>query len=306
MRRFFLQTAVSAILLIVPLYAHAALSCNLAMEKLNFSEISVSDGLSLKTSGEATVSCSGGIAHSIVQVDLTIGSKGGSYRLDATSRNMIGDGEAQLSYTVTGINDAEIIVFEVQLDENGHATIKTPLDAKITSPGSEMIAGHYRSDDLVALKFCQSTQLNETECNESTPTGIFTVEAIVTASCSVSVSNMDFGTITPKVFSTVDQTAIISLSCTNETDYTIGLNQGVYSMDTGPTGRRMNNGGHRLAYGLYLDSARSESWGHDAGTVAAGVGSGGEQSHTVFGRIFSNQEAFAGTYSDTVVVIVTY
>ena len=304
--RFILRAVVAASLAIVPLSAHAALICDAQMEHLNFGEISALDGLSLTTSGEATVSCSGGIAHNIVQVDLTIGSEGGSRRLDGTPRYMTGAGAAQLSYTVTGPNGVDSVVLEVQLDENGHATSTIPLDAKITSPGSEVIAGSYGSDDLVALRFCETTLPGETECTESAMTSSFTVVASVTASCTVSVSNMDFGNISPDVVSAVDQIATISLSCTNDSDYTIGLSQGAHFVESGPTGRRMNNNGDLLAYGLYRDAARTENWGHDAGTVAAGVGTGEEQSRTVFGRILSNQEAFAGTYYDTVVVIVTY
>jgi len=306
MKNFVLQAAIGASLAVVPLSAQAALVCSADVEHLNFGEISALDGLSLKTSGEATVSCSGGIAHAIVQVDLTIGSEGGSHRLDGTPRYMTGAGAAQLSYTVTGPNGVDSVVLEVQLDENGHATTAIPLDAKITSPGSEVIAGSYGSDDLVALRFCETTLPGETECTESAMTSSFTVVASVTASCTVSVSNMDFGNISPEVVSAVDQIATISLSCTNDSDYTIGLSQGAHFVESGPTGRRMNNNGDLLAYGLYRDAARTENWGQDAGTVAVGVGTGEEQSRTVFGRILSNQEAFAGTYYDTVVVIVTY
>jgi spore coat protein U-like protein len=36
------------------------------------------------------------------------------------------------------------------------------------------------------------------------------------------------------------------------------------------------------------------------------VGTGGNQALTVFGRIPAGQQAVAGTYSDRVVVVVTY
>lgn len=306
MRSFFIWTIVGASLSIAPLSAQAALVCSAEMEKLNYGEISVQDGLSLKTTGEAIVSCSGGNPHNTVHVELMIGSEGGRLGLDGSPRHMTDDRADQLLYTVTDINGGDIVGIEIQLDENGHVSTKIALEAEIISLGSEVIAGSYKSDDLVELKFCEVALTGKVECNGSTSPSRFTVEAIVATSCTVSVANMDFGNIDAAVVASVDQIATISLSCTNASNYTIGLNQGAYSMDTVPTGRRMNNGGHRLAYGLYLDSARSKNWGHDAGTVAVGVGSGGEQPHTVFGRIFSNQEAFTGTYSDTVVVIITY
>jgi spore coat protein U-like protein len=306
MRSFFLLVNVVASLTMLPLSAHAALVCSAEMEALNFGEISVQDSLTLETSGETTVSCAGGCPHNMVQLELTIGSESGRLGLDGSPRYMTDDGAAQLLYTVTDINGGDSVGIEIQLDENGQATTKITLDAEIISPGSDVTAGSYNSDDLVELKFCEVELTGEAQCNSSPFSSIFTVEAIVTASCTFSVSNMDFGNIDSALVSSVDQIATISLSCTNATAYTIGLSQGVHFLDTGPTGRRMNNGGHLLAYGLYLDEARSESWGHDAGTVATGVGTGADQSRTVFGRITANQSAIAGTYTDTVVVIVTY
>jgi spore coat protein U-like protein len=61
-----------------------------------------------------------------------------------------------------------------------------------------------------------------------------------------------------------------------------------------------------LAYGLYQDAAATAAWGLEAANVAAGIGTGGDQTLTVFGRIFSDQMAVVGRYSDTVVVVVTY
>jgi len=77
-------------------------------------------------------------------------------------------------------------------------------------------------------------------------------------------------------------------------------------VDFGPTGRRMANGGATLAYGLFHDPSRTSGWGLDPGTVATGTGTGANQSLTVFGRVFPNQRASVGFYSDAVVVIVTY
>jgi len=306
MRNFVLRAAIGASLAVVPLSAQAALVCSAEVEHLIFGEISVKGGSPQKTSGKVTVVCSGGIAHTMVQVELTIGSDNGRRRVDGTPRYMADDTTAQLAYAVTSESGGDIIERDFELDENGHATTQFTLDAEITSSGSEAIVGSYKSDDLVELTFCETGLTGEAECNESAPTTSFIVEASVTASCSLSVSDMDFGNIAPDVVAAVDQFATISLSCTNASAYTIGLSQGDHSVDAGPTGRRMKNGVNLLAYGLYLDEARSESWGHDAGSVAAGVGTGGGQSLSVFGRILSNQEAFAGTYSDTVVVIVAY
>lgn len=306
MRNFILRAVIGASLAVVPLSAQAALVCSADVEHLNFGEVSVKDGSPQKTSGKVTVVCSGGIASTMVQVELTIGSDDGRRRVDGTPRYMADYTTAQLEYTITSESGGDILERDFELDENGHATTQFTLDTEITSSGSEAIVGSYKSDELVELTFCETGLTDEAECNESAPTSSFIVKASVTASCSLSVSDMNFGNIAADVVAAVDQIATISLSCTNASAYTIGLSQGAHFVDSGPLGRRMKNGDNLLAYGLYLDDARSESWGHDAGSIASGVGTGGGQSISVFGRILSNQEAFTGTYSDTVVVIVTY
>lgn len=78
------------------------------------------------------------------------------------------------------------------------------------------------------------------------------------------------------------------------------------AVDSGPTGRRIANGGDLLAYGLYHDEARTAESGLVAGTIAAGTGTGGSQALTVYSKILSNQQASVGTYFDSVVVVVSY
>jgi len=135
---------------------------------------------------------------------------------------------------------------------------------------------------------------------------MFTVDAEVTPSCTVSVSNMDFGVIDAVVVDPVLQIATIAVSCTNASAFTVGLDHGTNAVDSGATGRRMANGGDLLAYGLYHDEARTADWGLVAGTVAEGTGTGGSQALTVYGKILSNQQASVGTYFDSVVVVVSY
>ena len=68
----------------------------------------------------------------------------------------------------------------------------------------------------------------------------------------------------------------------------------------------MINGTSLLSYGLYHDPARTSAWGINLKTVVASTGTGRHQSLSVYGGIFSNQEAQIGNYSDSVVVVITY
>ena len=83
------------------------------------------------------------------------------------------------------------------------------------------------------------------------------------------------------------------------------LGPGRQPADGGSSGRRVANGGNLLAYGLYHDYARTSEWGIGP-SVAIGTGTGGQQSLTVFGRIFPGQRPSAGIYADSVVVTVSY
>ncbi len=54
------------------------------------------------------------------------------------------------------------------------------------------------------------------------------------------------------------------------------------------------------------DAGRTAPWFTDAGNVATGSGTGNGQSLTVYGRVPVQTTPVAGTYTDTVVVTITY
>jgi len=127
----------------------------------------------------------------------------------------------------------------------------------------------------------------------------FTVSATVVATCSVSASNLAFGSYTGT--GNTDQTTTVTVTCGNGTGYSVALNDGANA--SGST-RRMANGSNYLAYELYSDSGRTTVW--NAAAPVAGTGNGGAQTLTVYGRIPTGQSVPAGAYTDTVQVTVTY
>ncbi|WP_022705656.1 Csu type fimbrial protein [Pseudorhodobacter ferrugineus] len=298
-------------LICLPSVARATLVCEANLVSLDFGQISVRDGLPEQTSGSVTIFCSGGVPNSNAVACVQIGAGSGGSGPGQTPRYMTGLGTTSLEYQLTagntlsgGGNTWETASFSLPLDATGSATIAPVLYAEITSIGAQATVGSYDSDFAsggdVLLAY------GETACTQYGTASAFTVRATVAASCTVSVSNMDFGTIDATVVAPVDQTAIISLTCTNASFYTVGLNMGGHPEGTGPSARRMINRGNVLAYGLYHDPAATAGWGLDAGNIATGMGTGGHQTLTVFGRIFPDQFAVVGIYSDTVVVVVNY
>jgi len=142
----------------------------------------------------------------------------------------------------------------------------------------------------------------------ATATDTFQVTATVLGSCSVSATDLAFGDYTPTSGTALDQTSTVTVTCTNGTSYTVGLNAGLNDDGNGVTGRRMvYNTTNFLAYALYSDSGRTTNWGNTPPTdTVGGTGSGSGQAITVYGRVPINQYVTAGAYLDTITVTVTY
>ena len=74
--------------------------------------------------------------------------------------------------------------------------------------------------------------------------------------------------------------------------------------------RRMGHGKDGIIYNLYLDAANTQVWGDGtSGFQAYSVNSpppNTEVSIPVYGRVFADQKASAGTYQDNVSVVVAY
>jgi spore coat protein U-like protein len=129
--------------------------------------------------------------------------------------------------------------------------------------------------------------------------------ATVLANCSVSATGVNFGSSGP-ITSNVDAAGTVTVQCTNSTPYTVALNGG-NSGASDPTQRKMSKGVEKITYGLYQNSARSQPWGSTLGTnTVAGTGTGSNQPLTVYGRVASQTTPSPGTYTDSVVVTVTY
>lgn len=133
----------------------------------------------------------------------------------------------------------------------------------------------------------------------------FTIQANHVGSCSVAANDMNFGTLT-LLTANADATTTLDVTCTSGASYQVGLGGGL-SGATDPTQRRMVAGADHITYGLYQDAARAVPWGDTLGSnTVAGVGTGAAQTLTVHGRIAPQATPPPATYSDTIVVTVTY
>lgn len=141
----------------------------------------------------------------------------------------------------------------------------------------------------------------------------------VNASCTMSVTSLDFGIYDPfGAHATQDLTAsaTVSANCTPGTTGVVTMSPGDHLLFCviNDCLRQLANAEATsfLSYNIYTDANYffSGIWNHDVGemsAVARVVGSGVSQDLTVYGEIPKNQtSASAGSYTDTINVTVTY
>jgi spore coat protein U-like protein len=130
------------------------------------------------------------------------------------------------------------------------------------------------------------------------------VSATVQATCTNTATPMAFGVYTGVQS---DSTAIITVTCTNTTPYTVGLNAGTAPTATVTTRRMTGAVGVFLAYSLFSDAGRATNWGTTVGTdTISGTGTGAGQALTIYGRVAAAQFPAPGAYTDTIIATVTY
>jgi spore coat protein U-like protein len=286
-------------------------SCTVSMTAITFGNVNVLAGTAVDITATMTLSCNFGPAGGRLCISLGAGSAG-----DATSRKLLGPGNATLRYDLYSNSSRTILwgswqtgydTAGVQLDV-GNGTTTTPVTVYARLFGSQQTAatGSYTST-FTANPFVQYGDKGSTSCptgsnNTSTSTS---ASATVVTSCNVSATTLNFGS-AGVLAGNVDATNTVTATCTSATSYNIGLDAGTGSGATVTT-RKMTSGANTINYSLYTDSARSTVWGNTVGTnTVSGTGSGLGQNFTVFGRVPSQTTPAPGTYSDTVVVTITY
>ena len=122
------------------------------------------------------------------------------------------------------------------------------------------------------------------------------------APCTLSALGLTFGNYDVFNSADTDVAGTITVSCQSATSYSISLSTGSGSL----LARRLTNGPYQLAYNLFTDPQRVTIWGDGTSgtTTVSGSGTGG--SYPVYGRIPAAQNAYVGSYSDTIVITVTY
>ncbi|NOU00905.1 MAG: spore coat protein U domain-containing protein [Gallionella sp.] len=143
------------------------------------------------------------------------------------------------------------------------------------------------------------------------------VSATVAVDCAVTTTAVNFGSLTATQYSTASGN--VSVTCTTGTPYTITLDGGLNSPNTGTRSMKHSVDGVSLAvYALTSDIGLITPWGDSGfastypwGGGVADTSNGAAQPHPVYGQAsatspLTNLPSPAGVYSDTVNVTVNY
>jgi spore coat protein U-like protein len=145
-------------------------------------------------------------------------------------------------------------------------------------------------------------------------TANLTVSASVGTSCTISSTDLSFGTydgIVAHASQDLTETATITTTCTTGSSAVITMGAGHHGHYLPPS-RHMKNeeSNSYLKYEIYADAGHTFVWNYDQTrmrTVTEVVGNGAPQEMTIYGKVFKNQkDAAAGSYTDTVTIGVHY
>jgi spore coat protein U-like protein len=133
-------------------------------------------------------------------------------------------------------------------------------------------------------------------------------DRVEAAGCTISTTGVAFGSYNVFSSSPVDSTGTIVYRCNGNVDSVlIAITKGQSSTFLP---RQLGRGNEQLSYNLYRDAARTLVWGDFNGGTSAYLQidppNNQNVSLTVFGRIPPGQDISAGSYSDTVTVVVLF
>ena len=249
-------------------------------------------GLVLNNNGSGQVNCTNGVHY-----EITAGA-GTSAGATVTTRKMSGPSGAKLSYNLTkDLPHTQNWGNTVDVDSiPGFGTgAAQAFSFFATLPAGQAPRPGSYSDTVAILV---------TPLSGATASNSFVVSATIVAACTVSATNLNFGTYTGVV---TNLTSTVTATCTNTTPYNIGFNAGTSVGATVTTRKMTGPGGITLAYSLFRNSTRTLNWGNTVGTsTLAGTGTGSAQVITVYGRIPAGTVPNPGAFSDTIVATLTY
>jgi spore coat protein U-like protein len=171
---------------------------------------------------------------------------------------------------------------------------------------SMSLVGMVAAAGCVAIAFAG---FGSTTAAAATATANLGVTATVTNNCTISTVALAFGSYDPVVANAstnLDGTGTVVVACTKGATATIGLGNG--GNFSGGARRMADGSSNFLSYELYHEAGHTTVWTTTGGGLLStgAAPSKTARNFTVFGRVASDQDIPAGSYSDTVVATVNF
>ena len=269
--------------------AAAANSCTAYASSLAFGNYD--PGAAISVTSTITVICSQGLAYHIA-LDAGMGSNA-----TVTTRKMTGGASATLGYSLFS-DAARTVNWGNSTGTNWVAGTGT------NSPQAYTIYARLPAGQSLTPGTFTDTITASITSSAPTAPAQFSVTAAVQPSCTISATNLNFGTYTGAL---VNATSTVTVTCTKSLTFNVGLNAGVGS-GASVTSRKMTSpASATLNYALYRNSTHTRNWGITIGSdTVGGTGNGTAQALTVYGQMGAGQSGNPATYSDTITATITY
>lgn len=301
--------------IIAPEDAKATTStCTMSASSISFGNVNVLAGSSVDVTATLTISCTGGGSNG-QRLCISFGS---GAIFTGTQRQLAGPGSALLNYDLYK-DAARTIVWGswetgfqgsgLQVDVPQGSATNVTVYARLFGSQQTAPAGSYSSSFSADPHLRYAEKDNANACpnvpNAKTVSTSTSASANVVATCSVSATNLSFGSSNILAVN-LDANSQVSPRCNNGLPYTVALDGGL-SGASNPGQRKMRKNAEEISYGLYRDAARLLPWGSTSGTdTASSTGTGNSQTHTVYGRVPPQTTGSPGLYQDTIIVSVIY
>jgi len=123
------------------------------------------------------------------------------------------------------------------------------------------------------------------------------------AACTLEMQPVLFGSYDALSGRAVRGVGQIQVQCIPSSDYVLSLHPGQGSYNA----RELRSDRGTIFYNLYLDPPHTRVWGDGSSGTETATGNGGDNRHTIYGRIDANQRKVpAGDYFDQILVTVEF
>jgi len=331
---------IAAAALLHPGKAHAQ-SCSATAPSVPFGSVDVVSGTNYSASANVTITCNMGLLSiGTINYSICVGVPGASGTTprsmnSAVNYNLYGDSAHTTVWGTFGTTPGlpvppnPVSLTTASLLLGGSASTTVPIYGYLqSSQNSTVGAGSYSQTLTATVNFNYTysllgTPATPTSCvsnGGTTSGGTFPLIASATVinDCIVTATPINFGGSVGVLTGALTATGTITAKCTNSDSYTIALNKGT-TTGASLTNRLMAGSGSAVVqYELFTPTTISSTggagcnyatiWG-DATTgtsTVGGTGTGVAQSYTVCGQVQAQTTPAPGTYTDTILVTVSY